>query len=423
MEADVQRKVARRLIPFMFLLYVVSYLDRINIGFAALQMNKDVGLSDAAYGLGAGIFFLGYTVFEIPSNLLLHRLGPRIWIARIMITWGIVSAAMMFVRGETSFYVLRLLLGIAEAGFFPGMILYLTYWFPSAARAQAVALFMTATAVAGIIGGPISGALLTLSGLHGLAGWQWLFLLEGIPAVLLGFVVLAYLPDRPANATWLTTGERAWLLSRLEEDRARRPVADSHSLRPALGNPQVWLLAVIYFTIVIGMYGITFWLPQIIQGFSGFSDFYVGLVSAVPYVAAAIAMVIAARHSDRTGERQWHIAGASFAATAGLLLAGLLGSPVLSLAALSLAAIGIWSSLGPFWALPTVLLADRSAAAGIALVNSVGNIGGFFGPYLVGIVRARTESYAGGLAALAVFLFAGGLLALVISRDPARPVQ
>ena len=416
MHTPVERKVARRLIPFMFLLYVVSYLDRINVGFAALHMNADLGIGSAAFGLGAGIFFIGYTLFEVPSNLLMHRFGPRVWIARIMITWGMVSAAMMLVQGVASFYALRFLLGLAEAGFFPGMILYLTYWFPSRARAQAVALFMTATAIAGVIGGPVSGALLQMKGLGGLQGWQWMFLLEGLPAVLLGLVVLVYLPATPAEASWLTPDERTELEALMVEDRAQHPVADSHSIRPALASGRVWLLAVLYCTIVVAMYGIAFWLPQIIKGFSGLGDFRVGLVSAIPYIAAALMMLVNARHSDRTGERQRHVAVALLAGSVGLVLAAGVSSPVLSLAALSLGAVGIWSSLGPFWALPTSLLGGRSAAAGIALVNSVGNIGGFLGPYAVGLARTETGSYAAGLLLLAGVLLTGAILALGIPR-------
>jgi ACS family tartrate transporter-like MFS transporter len=405
-------KIRRRLIPFMFVLYIVSYLDRINVGFAALQMNDALGFGPAVYGLGAGIFFLSYVAFEVPSNLILARVGARVWIARIMISWGLISAAMMFVRGPASFYTLRFLLGAAEAGFFPGMILYLTYWFPVAERANAMALFITATAVAGVIGGPVSGALLRLDAMGGLAGWQWMFLIEGLPAVLLGFAVLVYLPNGPHEAPWLSADERAWLSQRLEAERAARPEKHEYTLRQALTNGRVWLLAILYFSLVMGLYGISFWLPQIVQSLSGLDEFLVGVVSAVPYLVAAVGMVAIGRHSDRAGERTWHVAGPAFVAAAGFVLSAFTMHPVAALFVLSLTALGIWGALGPFWTLPTAFLSGTAAAGGIALVNSVGNIGGFAGPFLMGFVRDRTGSFAGALMALAAILAAGGFLAL-----------
>jgi ACS family tartrate transporter-like MFS transporter len=366
------------------------------------------------YGLGAGIFFLGYFAFEIPSNLVLARVGARAWIARIMISWGLVSMAMAAVVGARSFYVLRLLLGIAEAGFFPGMILYLTYWFPAAERARAIARFMTATAIAGVVGGPVSGLLLGLDGVAGLQGWQWLFLLEGAPAVVLGVVVLVHLPDGPADATFLTPDERAGLAARLAAEG--RP-ADGHTtLRAALGSGRVWLLGLLYFLLVNGFYGVSLWLPQIVQGLSGAGDLVVGVVSAVPYLVAAVGMVLVAAHSDRTGERRWHVAIPAAAGAVGLVAAAHVPGPAAALAALCLAAVGIWSALGPFWALPTALLSGRAAAAGIALVNSLGNLGGFVGPYGIGVVRETTGSFALGLDALAVALLAAGALALSVGR-------
>ena len=335
-------RTRRRLIPFLFVLYIVSYLDRINVGFAALQMNAALHFGARVFGLGAGIFFAGYVLFEVPSNLALERFGARRWIARIMISWGLVSAAMMFVQGTASFYALRFLLGVAEAGFFPGIILYLTYWFPAAERARAIAQFMTATAIAGVIGGPVSGALLTLDGRGGLAGWQWLFLIEGLPAVALGFVVLRYLTDRPEEANWLPEDERAWLSARMQEERDQRARGGHRlTLRSVFASGAVWHFALLYFTIVIGFYGIAFWLPQIVRSMSGLTDFQVGLVSAIPYVAAALSMVQLAAHSDRTGERRWHVAVPALVGVAGFLLAAHAPSPLLGLAALCLAAIGI----------------------------------------------------------------------------------
>jgi len=404
-------KAARRLIPFMFVLYVVAYLDRINVGFAALQMRADLGFDDRVYGLGAGIFFLGYFLFEVPSNLVLERVGARLWIARIMVTWGLIASAMMVVRGARSFYLLRFLLGVAEAGFFPGMILYLTYWFPAAERAHAVARFMTATAIAGVVGGPISGALLAMDGLGGLRGWEWLFLAEGLPAVVLGLAVLAYLPDGPASASWLTPEERRSLAARLDPDQA----IEAHhaaTLAGALADRRVWRLAVLYFVLVTGLYGVGLWLPQIVKGLSGLGDVMVGIVSAAPYAAAAAGMVLVGGHSDRTGERRWHVAGPAFAGALGLALVAYLRSPVAALAALSLAALGTSSTLGPFWSMPASLLRGTGAAAGIALINSIGNLGGFAGPYLIGLVKDATGSFADGLLVLAGGLVAAGLLAL-----------
>ena len=413
--------MTRRLIPFMFVLYVVAYLDRINIGFAALQMRRDLGFTDTVYGLGAGIFFIGYFLFEVPSNLIMHRVGARVWMARIMITWGVISAAMMLVRGVRSFYALRFLLGAAEAGFFPGMILYLTYWFPAAEQARAVARFMTATAIAGVVGGPISGKILEqLGGLGGLAGWQWLFLLEGLPAVGFGLVALGYLTDRPADADWLAPAERAWLTERMRREHAERAERHGYSVIQALVHGRVWLLALLYFALACGLYGVSFWIPQIIQGFGGLGDFAVGVVSMVPYLAAAIGMVIVGAHSDRRQERRWHLAGPAFVGAAGLVVSGSVMSPVVSLLALSLGALGMWSALGPFWARSATFASGRAAAGAIALVNSVGNLGGFLGPFLVGLVKEHTDGFAGGLAVLAGWLVLAGVIALGL-RDEAAP--
>ena len=407
-------KITRRLIPFMFVLYVVSFLDRINVSYAELQMGEDLGLSATVYGLGAGIFFIGYFIFEIPSNLILERVGAKVWIARIMITWGIISSAMFLVTGPVSFYVLRFLLGVAEAGFFPGMILYLTYFFPARERAKAVALFMTAVAIAGVIGSPLSGFLLTLDGLAGLAGWQILFIVEGVPAVLLGFAVLAYLPNGPDDARWLEPAERDWIKDVLDRENRIKAERGEYTTRQALTNGRVWLLALVYFGIVISLYGLSFWLPRIIQEFSGFGDFVVGLLGAIPFAAAAIGMVLFARHSDRTGERRWHVAIPAFIGAIGLILTGIVGtSSVLQMAALTLAALGIYSCLGTFWTLPTRFLGSTAAAAGIALVNSVGNLGGFFGPYAVGFITDRTGSSYGGMLVLAAMITLAGILVFV----------
>ena len=419
-ERDLIRKISLRLIPFMFLLYIVSYLDRVNVSFASLQMNTALGFSPQVYSLGAGIFFIAYFIFEVPSNLILHRVGARLWITRIMITWGIISSAMMFVKGPTSFYVLRFLLGMAEAGFFPGMILYLTYWFPTDARGRAVGRFMTATAIAGVIGSPISGLLLQLNGVAGLGGWQWLFLIEGLPSILLAFVTFAYLPDGPAKASWLSAEEKKWIADRLEHERAGNSGQQHSSTRAALSSGRVWTFAAIYFTIVMSFYGVTFWLPQIVKAFSGMSDFLVGCLAAIPWTAATVCMILTSKHSDVMRERRWHVALSAAAGAAGLITAGVTTNPALELAALCLAAAGIWGTLGPFWAMSSESLAGTGAAAGIALINSVGNLGGFAGPYLIGWVRAHTNSFMWGLVVLALILIVGAVVTLATRKPSSR---
>ena len=421
LEAAVFARVRLRLIPFMFLLYVVNYLDRVNIGFAALQMNKDLGFGPEVYGYGAGIFFWGYLLFEVPSNLLMDQVEARIWIARIMVGWGIVSTSMMFIHSATAFFALRFLLGIAEAGFFPGMILYLTYWFPASERAKAVAQFMTATAIAGVIGGPLSGALLTLNGTLGLRGWQWLFMLEGIPSILLGVVVFIYLTDRPEQAYWLTEEQRTWLVGRMEADRASRADTGHTSVTAALTNGRVWLFAMLYFCIVVCFYGVTFFLPTILKQLSGLPDFAIGLIAAIPYFIAAVTMVLVGMSSDRTGERHLHLAASVTVGAIGLVLSSLTTQPVLALIALSIAAAGIWGGLGPFWAMPTAYLSGTAAAGGIALINSVGNLGGFLGPSLVGGIVQRTGNFSLALFTIAGSLVIACVLVLVLRAVSAAP--
>jgi ACS family tartrate transporter-like MFS transporter len=412
--------VRRRLIPFLFLLYVVAYLDRVNIGFAALDMNRALGFSATVYGLGSGIFFVSYTLLEVPSNLVLARVGARRWIGRIMLSWGLVSIAMAFVRDAPTFYVLRFLLGAAEAGFFPGIIYYLTHWFPARERAGAVALFMTGTAIAGVIGGPISSALLLLDGLGGLSGWQWLFIVEGVPAVLLAPVVWRRLDERPADAQWLTPAERGWLVSTLEAEAVAMP-ARGHRLGEALSSARLWLLAAVYFCIVLAFYGVSFWLPQIVQSQSDWPSWGVALVASVPYVVAAVGMVGVGARSDRTGERRWHVAVPALVGALGFVAAATGPLTVaFSLTALSTAALGIWGALGPFWALPTAFLRGTAAAGGIALVNAVGNIGGFVGPTVVGYALDATGNFAAGLWVLAAGLVVGALLTLALPADVRR---
>jgi MFS transporter, ACS family, tartrate transporter len=364
-------------------------------------------------------FFVGYILFEVPSNLALARVGARIWIARIMITWGLVACAMMLIRGPLSLYALRFLLGAAEAGFFPGVIYYLSRWYPATERARAVARFMVAIPLSGVVGGPISGALLGLNGRLGLAGWQWLFLLEGLPAVLLGFVVLAYLTDRPDEAAWLTPAERAWLSSHLSGEREQCERRHGLSVLQALSNGTVWQLGILLLLCnAFGVYVLGLWLPQIVREISGLGDFAVGVVSVVPNLVAAVAMVLVGSHSDRSGERLLHIAGSAAAAGFGFLASAYLHSPVLVVLALSVAAAGLLSSHGPFWPLPSTFLSGPAAAGGIALIVSVANLGGFAGPYVMGLLKRSSGNFQSGLLVLGLVSLAGAALAMRLRRAP-----
>ncbi len=420
-EAAVVRKLTWRLIPFLFLLYIVAYLDRINVGFAALQMQEQLALTDAAYGLGAGMFFAGYFCFQIPSNLVLQRVGARGWIAFLMVLWGAISASMVLVSGPRSFYALRFLLGAAEAGFFPGVILYLKNWFPARARARTVARFMAAAPLSGVVGGPLSGALLGLHLTAGLAGWQWMFVLEGIPAVLLGGVAFAFLVDHPEEARWLTSGERDWLVETLECERVEgTAVVGGFS---ALRSGRIWLLALVYFGLNCASYGVSLWLPTLIRSLSGVSNFTVGLLSAIPYVVAALAMVAVGLHSDRSGERRWHTALPAFGGALALSGAAYSTSIGPSILCVSVAVLGVFCMLGPFWAMPTALLSGTAAAAGIAFINSVGNLGGFVGPYVIGLVRTSTGQFKGGLLLASAALATSGAIVLMVRSSNANEVQ
>jgi MFS transporter, ACS family, tartrate transporter len=419
-ENSAYSKVRWKLLPFLFVLYIVAYVDRINVGFASLQMNHELGLSEAAFGFGAGVFFIGYFIFEIPSNLMLQRIGARIWISRIMLSWGLVAMAMMLARGTKSFYFLRFLLGVAEAGFFPGIIFYLTHWFPARERARAVSTFMTATQIAGVISGPLSGALLGMRGVWGLSGWQWLFLVEGLPAVILGFAVAMYLPDTPEEVNWLNPAERRSLAAALALDGESRRSWNNPTLGRALANSRVWLLALLYFTIVFGHYGIALWLPQIIKGLGGLSDLRVGLLSAIPFMTAAITMVIVARHSDFTGERRWHLALAAFVGGLALAFSAAAHNPLLALVTISIAAAGLSSTAGPFWTLPPAFLDGAGAAGGIAFINSTGNLAGFVGPSVVGLIKQLTNSFAGGLLAMGIVVLGAGFIALALPAIEGR---
>ena len=416
------RKVRRRLLPFMVLLYFVAYLDRGNVSFAELQMGKDLRLSGAAFGFGAGIFFVGYFLFEIPSNLALHRFGARRWIARIVVSWGIVASAMLFAHGPVSFSVLRFLLGVAEAGFFPGMILYLSRWFPAASRVSMLGLFILAQPLSNALGAPLSGLLLNLDGQFGLAGWQWLFLCEGVPAIVLGLITPLLLPSHPDDARWLAADEHAWLTRTLAAEE--RSKVSAHGWRGGLTDPLVIKLTVVYFGIVFGTYGLSMWLPTVVKSLGRFSSVQIGAIVLVPYALAAIGVVLWSRNSDRTGERHRHTAIAVALGAIGLVVSvyGQQVSPLLAMAGISLAAIGLYSALSPFWELPSAALAGAAAATGIALINSVGNLAGFLAPYLVGVLKDQTGSTRPGLLMLAAVLLAAAVLVWVIGRRPGRRV-
>jgi MFS transporter, ACS family, tartrate transporter len=399
------RKATRRLIPFLFLIYVVAYLDRVNVSFAQLQLEDDLGFSDTIFGLGAGIFSLGYVIFGVPSNLALQRFGARRWLAGIMIVWGVISASMMFITDATSFYVLRFLLGAAEAGFFPGIILFLTWWFPERERTRTVALFLTAVSAAYVFGGPVSGGLLELDGVAGLDGWQWLFLAEGLPAIALGFVTLRYLDERPAEADWLEPEERDFLTAEVESERELREALGGQRLRDALGSGRVWLLGLIYFILLAAGFGLTFFVPDLVQDRTGYTDFEVGVLSAIPYGFATVAMLIVAR-------RGRGLVPLALVGAVGTVITAYAQSPVLLTVGITLAAVGILSTLPLFWALPTAFLSGTAAAAGIALIAAIGNLGGFVGPAFTGIAEDETGSFKMPLVVLAGLLVVGSLLVL-----------
>ncbi len=408
-ETRTYRKVDIRLVPFLFFCYILAYLDRVNVGFAKLQMLKDLSMSDAAFATGAGIFFIGYFFFEVPSNVLLKKFGAGRWIARIMITWGFVSACMIFVKGATSFYALRFLLGIAEAGFFPGVIYYLTLWYPSRLRSTRTAWFVAAIAVSGIIGNPISGFIMDkLSGLGGLAGWQWLFLSEGIPSIIVGIWVVFYLDSSIEEAKWLNPEEKALLASNLlaeEKDKSE------HRLVDAFKSRTVWVLCIIYFTLMIGLYGIAFWLPTIVKAFGIKGYLGVGLVTAIPYGVAVIGMVILSHHSDQTGERRLHYTLTATAGAIGLILSGVFaGNPVLAIIFLSIGTLGVIGAMPLFWPLPSAFLTGTAAAAGIGIVNSVGNLGGYFGPNIPIWARHISSDRSAALYIIAAILIFGAFV-------------
>src|SRR6218665_619889 len=424
-EKRVYGKVFWRLVPFLMLCYVVAYLDRVNVGFAKLQMGQDLGFSETVFGLGAGIFFLGYFLFEVPSNLLLNRVGARIWIARIMVTWGLLSGCFMFVETPTSFYILRFLLGVAEAGFYPGVILYLTYWFPSYRRARIIAVFMSAIPVAGIFGNPLSGWIMdTFHGSSGLAGWQWMFVIEAIPAVLVGIAVLLYLDNNIKQARWLTDSEKQLLQGAIDRDRLegdKTGGGGGHSLGAVFRAARLWGMAMIYFAFVMGQYALTFWLPTLVKSTGVQGNFMIGLLSAIPFLCAIVAMNLFGRSADRRRERRWHlIIPAMMGAVGFAASASFTQNTTVSLIFLSLAAAGVLTCAPLFWSLPTAFLSGTAAAAGIAAINSVGNLAGFASPYLIGYLKDLTGSTEIGMYMLALSLFLG---AVGVSLTPKQPAN
>ena len=418
MDAELQKRTLRhvsmRIVPLVMVLYFIAYLDRINLGFAALSMKGELGLTSSVFGFGAGIFFWGYFLFEVPSNIALNKVGARIWIARIMVTWGIVAGAMAFVRGETSFYIMRFLLGAAEAGFFPGIILYLNYWFPATHRASVIALFMAAAPISTAIGSPISAGLLQLHGAWGFSGWQWLFVIEAIPAILFGVFVFFYLTDRPEDAKWLRDDEREWLVGVMANELKRKAPLAKHSILSGLSSPRVLVLALVYFGTSAGLYTLGIWAPLLIKQM-GASVMEIGVLNAIPPIVSVVAMILWSRHSDRTKERSWHVVIACLVAAVGLVLAAGVRSLPGIVFALVIVNIGISSAKPPLWSMPTVFLSGGAAATGIATINSIGNLGGFAGPAMIGWVKTHTGSFTGGLYFVAGLLVLSCVLTLLLA--------
>ncbi|SEE28320.1 MFS transporter, ACS family, tartrate transporter [Rhizobiales bacterium GAS191] len=414
-EAAIIKKIAWRIMPLAIIAYCIAYIDRTNIAVAALTMNKDLGFSATIYGLGAGVFFLGYFIFEIPSNVILERVGARLWIARIMFTWGIFSAACAFVTGPVSFMVIRFLLGVAEAGFFPGMILYFTYWFPDRYRGRIIAGLFLAQPIANALANIVSAIILEMDGFLGFRGWQWVFLIEAAPAVILSVVVLRIMTDRPALATWLEPAEQQWLKAELDGERASVEGRGRLTLSKALLDPRVITLSLIYFASVTANYGTTFFMPQIVKGL-GMSNLMTGFASAIPYLVGMIGLVVWGWSSDRSQERRWHLIVASITGCVGLAGAGALGSSFLALAAMSVAVVGIYGSRASFWPLPSLFLSGTAAAGAIAFINAVGNLGGYVGPFVVGWIKDTTNSFEMALYFLAACSLASGAIAFFATR-------
>jgi D-galactonate transporter len=420
MERAVMKRVTARIVPFLMICYFIAFLDRVNVGFAGAEMRADLHLSATVFGFGAGVFFLAYFIFEVPSNLLMQRFGARVWLARIMVTWGLVAAAMALVTGEWSFYSMRALLGLAEAGFFPGVILYLTYWFPREHRAKVVGIFMVAIPVSTFLGSPVSGAILDVDGFLGLRGWQWLFILEAVPAVILGILVLVWLPDRPGNAKWLTQDQREWLEDRLAAEKRAMSRGPKMPIWQVLTHKRVMGLALVYAGSTATNYGLSFWQPQMIKAF-GMNNFHAGLINAIPFFVGSIAMILWGLRSDRVRERVWHTAIALFVSAAGLAACLYITALVPTVIALSVALVGCYALKGPFWALSTEFLPASSAAAGIAQINAIGNLAGFLGPFLLGWIYELTGSYALGMMPMILLAVAGGIVVLAMGRTAPQP--
>ncbi|MQA81315.1 MAG: MFS transporter [Streptosporangiales bacterium] len=420
LERTVLRKAAVRLLPLTLLMYFVAYVDRANVSVAALQMNEDLQFSNTVYGLGAGVFFLGYFLFEVPSNLILARVGARRWLARIMFTWGLVTVAFVFVDNAVAFYVLRFLLGVAEAGLYPGIVLYLTYWFPARGMGRALSWFQLAAPLSLAVSTPMLGALLGLDGFGGLAGWRWLFLVTAVPPLVLAFVVWRFLTDRPDQAKWLTGEERDWLLTTMERERNREGGRRRHTMRGSFTDRRIWLASAAFFAVLVSFGGVLNWLPQIVQALTGSGDFTTSLITAIPYAVACVALLLVGRHSDRTGERRWHAAVSYFVGTAGFLLSLYIEQPVIALFGLVLVISGIQSAIPGFWGLCSTFVTGAATASAFALINSVGNLGGFVGPYLMGVLADSTGSQRAGLFVMSLFLLLGGVLIAIAGRGVRR---
>lgn len=412
-------KVTRRLIPLLFLLYLFSYIDRVNIGYAGLQMNKELGFSPAVFGLGAGLLFLGYFLFGIPGNLLMKKIGGRIWLSSLAICWGIVALGNALIFDEKSFYGMRFLLGLAESGFVPGMLLYLTQWYPQNERAKIVSILFMATAVSVVVAGPLSGAIMQMDGMLGVSGWKWILILEGLPPVLLGLFALKALPDSPRDAAWLSSGERNWLAAEVAAGEARADGKGYDDFKAALSAPIVWIFGFLYFLLGIGFFSLMIWLPMVVKQLSNLSTTEVSFVSAIPFIGAAICMTLYGRHSDRTNERQWHLVLSFVVAAIGLAISAWSGNPLVSFAAISFAAIGLWSATGVFWPMPTAILTGSGAAGGLALINSIGILGGFVGPYLVGLIRNVTPDFSTALYCMAAIQLVAAIITSQLHRSAA----
>lgn len=419
-EKEIVRKVTMRIVPLLFLLWLVNFLDRVNISFAALQMNEELHFTPAVFGFGAGIFFLGYILFEIPSNMMLYKFGARRWLARIIVSWGFVSMAQAWIVGEHSLYALRFLLGVAEAGYLPGMLYYLTLWVPAEHRAKVIAQIMSANTVAVIIGAPLSGLILQMDSALGVSGWQWVFIIEGGIAVVLGIFTFFYLTDKPEQASWLSLQERTWLVDKLANDKVAAGHAGISDVRAAFRAPIVWMLGVLYFFVGLGFFGLTIWLPQIVKQISGYSILTVSMISAVPFIVGALSMILNGKHSDHSGERRWHLTIALLIGALGLLGSAMATSPLLAFIAVCISMAGISGALGVFWSVPSTFLTGQAAAGGLALINTISGLSGFLGPYVIGFIRGLSSDFSYSLYGMAASLLVATILAATLPFNARR---